>query len=440
MRLFDTRMIKKLILILLISYFPSVYAQTIKTDVLVIGGSASGVAAAIQCARSKVKTVLAAHSIRVNVIGDKPAVFKNQSVPSGIWSEFYKNALHLNKTAGIDTVFDAPITFEKSVTETLFQKMTDTVKNLTVDINTSFTTIKKDGDYWDVHFLRDGKDLEIKARVVIDATETATIAEKAGEKIGSPFNPRLVNYGALTYRTSVAVGNVWPGPQPAANSIYWYWSFPINALLANGTDNLLVTEGILPAEKDIEYLPVQMELGQGAGAVAAYCAFFKTTTKNLKVRVIQGELLDFKVYLLPFVDIAQKDRDWRAIQQVGATGLLKGENEKSGLVFMVDEPVITAEIKPVLTEIYTRAFLWFNKEKPGEKFTVGNTLSLISDYTLTDPLVLNARIKSDWKTRYKFALNFDMNRPISRREFAVLINRYLNPFARTVDLNGRLIN
>jgi len=33
-----------------------------------------------------------------------------------------------------------------------------------------------------------------------------------------------------------------------------------------------------------------------------------------------------------------------------------------------------------------------------------------------------------------------MDRPITRREFAILANQYLNPFARTVDLGGKIMN
>jgi len=33
-----------------------------------------------------------------------------------------------------------------------------------------------------------------------------------------------------------------------------------------------------------------------------------------------------------------------------------------------------------------------------------------------------------------------MNHPITRREFAILANQFLNPFARAVDLNGRIVN
>ena len=440
MRLFDALMIKTFVVLILVSNCSFLYAQTLKTDVLVIGDGAGGVAAAIQCARSKVKTILAVKSFDLDVNGEKFVVFQNGNVSSGIWNEFRQHVKDQSSRPGKDTATNSTLFFEKTLAESILQKMTDTVKNLTINQNASPVSIKKDGDRWEVHFLANGKDLEIKARVVVDATAGGSVAEKAGARVKGLFDARVVNYQSITYRTTIAAGNEWPATRPADDKVYSFWSFPVSSVLANGTDNLLITEGLLPAGEGIEYLPVKMELGQGAGVVAAYCAFFKTTTKNLKIRSIQGELLDFKGCLLPFADIPQKDRDWRPIQQVCATGLLKGENTQAGLMFMPDQPVVTADIRTALTEIYSRAFLWLNKEKPGEKFTIGNTLSLISDYTLTDPLVLNARVKSDWKSRYKFKLDFNEKRQITRREFAVLVNRYLNPFARTVDLEGRLVN
>ncbi|MGZ3766772.1 MAG: hypothetical protein ACXVA2_19065, partial [Mucilaginibacter sp.] len=133
-----------------------------------------------------------------------------------------------------------------------------------------------------------------------------------------------------------------------------------------------------------------------------------------------------------------------AIQQVAATGLLRGIQKANGKTLEVhfgpDDVVSTEEIKPVLTEIYTRAFLWFNTEKPGDKFTVGNLLSLISDYTLTDPKTLQISLRKAWTTQFKLTGTFDLSRPVTRLEFAVLMNKYLNPFAKTVDLSGQIVN
>jgi len=442
-------MIKKLCIILFLLPNIKLFAQTVKTDVLVIGGTPSGVAAAIQCARSKVKTVLVPKRVKLENSVDATRMLTinaDGNIPSGIWGEFQEhiNDLYKNR-GGRDTTIGVLLKFEKVTAETVLKKMTDTVKNLTVYLNSTFTSIKKDGDRWEVKVLLDGKKTIVKASVIIDATETGEVAEKAGAKFREKFIPYEETLESKLYRTAIATKA--GGPGLAKNIHQAYWFVPVEAVLAGGVDNLLVTDKILPVNASNDDLQMQLELGQGAGTVAAYCAFFKTTTKHLNIRAIQGELLDFKGYLLPFVDVGNSDRNWRAIQQVCATGLLGGilhiniiDKTESGFIFMPDAPVTTAEIKPVLTEIYTRAFLWFNKEKPGEKFTIENTLSLISDYTLTEPLVLKSSVQKSWKTQYKFKADFDLKRPITRREFAVLANKYLNPFGRTVDLNGRLVN
>ena len=444
-------MIKRLFILLFLFHSSFLFSQTIKTDVLVVGSGASGIAAAIQCGRSKVKTVLADDGFKIGggtVEGQMFVVDAGNNIPSGIWGEFRKHVQDLyNKTAGYDTTQMAALKFEPGAGTTILKKITDTVKNLTVYQSAIFSNIKKDGDRWEVSLTQNGKTITVKARVVIDATEAGTVAIKAGAKFYDAFDNRVDNSNTKLYRTSITTGEALPGQlyndaKAPKNNYPQYPAFciPVNAVLVKDAENILVIEKALPDNKNIQYLPLQLQLGQGVGTVAAFCAFFKTTTKHLNVRVIQGELLDFKGYLLPFADISQNDAAWRPVQQVCATGMLRGSQQNSRFVFMPDSAVTTAEVKPVLTEIYTRAFLWFNKEKPGEKFTVGNTISFISDYTLTEPLLLTRSMQKAWKTQYKFKSDFDINRPISRIEFAVLANRFLNPFARTVDLSGRLVN
>ena len=248
------------------------------------------------------------------------------------------------------------------------------------------------------------------------------------------------------YRTAIAVSDA--VPLEARDGKLPPYTIPLGAIVVKDLDNLLVTEKAISVSHDVNsstsYPSVQMTLGQGVGATAAFCAFFKTTTKRLRVRMVQGEILDYKGYLVPLTDIPQKDPHWRAIQQICATGLLKGVQKTNGnaieIHFEPDDLVSTEEVKPFLLEIYTRAFLWFNKEKPGGKFTLGNLLSLISDYTLTDPKTLQLYLQKAWTPQFKLTGAFDLNRPVTRLEFAVLTNRYLNPFAKTVDLSGRMVN
>ncbi|OJW17125.1 FAD-dependent oxidoreductase [Mucilaginibacter sp. 44-25] len=608
-------MIKKLLLLCLLFVSACTYAETIKTDVLVIGGGASGVSAAIQSARSRVKTMLIEQSSWLGgslTSGGFCYAEANRNFPSGIYGEFRKRVRDVYKLRlGYDTAYNAPLAYEPATGAAILKKLTDTVKNLTVKLNTTFTDVKKDGTGWELVILADKQKTTIKAKVLIDATELGDVVSKIGVLMTAGFDSRgdtkealapqnatnqiqdisylavlkdygrntdhtipqpdgydpskytclqkadirklldaaklpndkyLVNWdgcasqysvtgedlqpehraetfrkarlhtlgliyylqtvlgyknlgfaddfntpdhlpyipyirenrraaglvrmvlddiytpysrGSQLYRTAIAISDALPGQHYSEAGVphinyppFPAFSIPLGAIVVKDQDNLLVTEKALSVTHLVNGAvtdpAVQMTLGQGAGATAAFCAFFKTTTQNLMPRVIQGEILDFGGYLMPFADIKQTDPAWRAIQQIGATGMLKGAQRVSGnradILFMPDSTVTTAEIKPYLEEIYSRSFIWFNQEKPGQLFTVANIISYISNMNLRDPKNLEDALQKSWKSYYHFPTEFKTDRPITRREFAVLANRFFNPFARKVDISGKMVN
>src|SRR3569833_934559 len=149
-------MIKRSLVFILIIYSVVTNAQTIKTDVFVIGSSASGVAAAIQCARSKVKTVLADNGFKMSGVtagGQMVSLEMNSDIPSGIWGEFRKRVREVYAgTAGYDTTQNAPLKFEPCMGTSLLKKISDTVKNLTIQSDCKFVNIKKNNNRWEVTF------------------------------------------------------------------------------------------------------------------------------------------------------------------------------------------------------------------------------------------------------------------------------------------------
>ncbi|QQL48838.1 FAD-dependent oxidoreductase [Mucilaginibacter ginkgonis] len=448
-------MIKKGLLVLLMLVSALSYAETIHTDVLVIGGTESGTAAAIQSARSKLKTLLIEPQSLLGgqIIIGKGVITGNKDLPSGIWGEFRKHVIQYyrhNKNYG--PAPDSSLRFEPYTGGAFLKKMADTVKNLTIKFNTSYTSIRQDGTGWEVNLKQGEEKIIVKARVLVDATTTSAAAKdvlkstplEGLEKltvtdVESPYDQKL-----NLYRTAIAICDVQNGTP---------FSIPLGALVVKNADNLIVTGNGVSVDDTLKQVlqnpAVQLCIGQGAGTIAAYCAFFKTTTKNFtvkSVRAIQGELLDFKGYLLPFSDFPASDPNIRAIQQIGATGLIKGvlgidrRFKEKKMLFMPDTLVRTAEIQPVLTDMYTRAFLWFNKNTPGTYFTTADLLSFISEISLRDPKTFRMDMEKQWQTVYKFKNTFDLQKPVNRREFAVLANKFLNPFARYVDITGKLIN
>jgi hypothetical protein len=608
-------MIKKILLLCLLLKCTTGFAETIHTDVLVIGGGAGGVTAAIQSARSKIKTLLVEQGpwLGGSATGGGQCILPvNRTLASGIYAEFGNHVREFYKPRlGYDTTRNAPLVFEPATGAAILKKITDTVKNLTVKLNTPFNTIKKDGTGWEVTVTENGATLTIKAKVVVDATELGDVATAAGVLLTSGFDSRgdtkealapdnatnqiqdisylaiLKDYGkaanqtitqpegynpalyaclkaadvkkllaaavlpndkylinwencgnqypvtaddlkpetraetfrkarlrtlgliyylqttlgyknlGLTddfktadhlpyipyirenrraagmvrmvlddiytpysrqsklYRTGIGVADALAGQHYSVAGVphtnyppFPAFSIPLGAVVVKEQENLLVLEKAISATHLVNGAltdpAVQMTLGQGVGATAAFCVFFKRSTKQLDVRAIQGEILDHKGSLMPFADVPTTDRDFRAIQQVGATGMLQGIQKANGqtaqVLFMPDSTVRTIEVQPVLTELYSRSFIWFNKEKPGEAFTLGNLLSYISEMTLRDPVNLTEAIRKTWKSYYQFNTPFNSKRPVTRREFAVLANRFFNPFARAVDITGKLVD
>lgn len=269
------------------------------------------------------------------------------------------------------------------------------------------------------------------------------------------LNEIYTPYANNLYRTSIAVGDAGFGQhyaEPAAPKTNYpplpAYTVPLGAVVSKDVVNLFITEKAMStthlANASTFYPSVQMTVGQGTGAAAAYCVFFDKTTKNLDVRAIQGEIMDYNGFLFPYADIKTADKYFHAVQQVSATGLIRAVHELKGktmqVLFKPDSTVSTADIKPILLEIYTRSFIWFSKNKPADNFTVADLLSFISDQTLTEPKTLEITLRKQWKDVYHFSKDFDPARPATRYEFAVLMNKYANPFKTHVDLTGRVVN
>ncbi|QKJ32270.1 FAD-dependent oxidoreductase [Mucilaginibacter mali] len=272
--------------------------------------------------------------------------------------------------------------------------------------------------------------------------------------LGEIYNP----YANKLYRTSIAVGDAAFGQHyadPAAPKTNYpplpAYTIPLGSIVSKDVVNLIVTEKAMSTthltNASTFYPSVQMTVGQAAGATAAYCVFFDKTTKSfdaLTVRTIQGEILDYKGILYPFADIGPSDKYFRSVEQVIGSGMLKQVHQLQGksmqVLFKPDSTVSTADVEPVLRETFTRAFIWFSKNHPGALFTVSDMLSYISDYTLTEPKTLQLTLQKQWQDTYKFKQAFDLKRPITRYEFAVLANKYLNPFSTHVDITGKVVN
>ena len=405
---------KRLIIVIISVCLQLTYAQaeTIKTGVLVVNGNAAGVAAAIQSARSGAKTILIESTGKLGA-----GISKTESAyPAGFYSEFIKQAKAVTK--------DSLLThLDEAATTLVLKSITDTVKNLTVKLNTGITSVKKNGKGWMVK-LANGT--YIKTDVMVDATANHHITQLAGATADSTLTRTQIvapPFGNELYRTSVAVGTT--NNQP--------YIIPLGAQIITNASNLLITGNSAVSTPDA------MLTGQAAGASAAFCAFFKKTTKELDVRMIQGELLNYKSMLVPYADILPSDTNYFALQHIGLSGLIPLQYQSNKLLFMPDSTVTIADIKPVMKAYYSRSQIWFLDKKDEHQLTLADVLSLIK-YSASRGEELNREVEQGWKESFAFSSRFDLKKVVTRREFAVLADTYLKPFSRAVNYKGILIN
>ncbi|MFC2125712.1 FAD-dependent oxidoreductase [Bacteroidota bacterium] len=154
------------------------------TDVLVIGGSASGTMAGIQAARM---------GVRVIIVRDTPwlggmltsagvsAIDGNYKLHSGLWEEFRQKLYnHYGGPDNVKTGWVSNVLFEPHVGAQILDRMTQDEKNLTVYKESFLNQIEKVDDGWYVTFSRAELKMNIQAAIIIDATELGDVAKRAG--------------------------------------------------------------------------------------------------------------------------------------------------------------------------------------------------------------------------------------------------------------------
>ena len=400
-------------------------AQTIRTDVTVAGGSAAGISAGIQAARSGVKALIIEESSALSPVfapGDFLILERIRD------HYIYKKESEDGKK---DSTKRPPINNDNAIE--ILKSITDTVKNLTVILNTGIRKVEKDGKGWEVK-LQNGRTVKTDVLIDADVKQSVTTLLKIvpeqtiiqlGNWINSPQStPKL-------FRSSLGWGTRQAGNRTSSYLI------PAATLMPAGIENLFL---IPPAAKGAQ--PQAMLAGQAAGASAAFCAFFKTTSKNLNIRITQGEMLAYDARIIPYADIDFNDRHALTFQHSGLSGLVKPKSvltgEKEEFVFDTLGTISSAELRLPMKEFYSRSQLWFADHKK-DTLTIEDAISLLM-FTATRGEELRREIEQGWKSSFKFSTTYDPKRAINRREFAVLSNAYLQPFNNRIDFSGNLLN
>lgn len=258
------------------------------------------------------------------------------------------------------------------------------------------------------------------------------------------------------YRTGVAVGDYpidhhhkrYPDWEKLPE-LHFYpvpsYNVPLGTLVPKDVDGLIVAEKSISVSNllngSTRLQPVVLQIGQAAGVLAAKALKQKKSIAQTSVRDVQQTLLDAGSYLMPYLDLSKTDVHFKAVQRIGATGILKGEGKNVGWSnetwFNTDKHVNVAELKKDLNE-FEPAFAWkINSDELSVKEATDLVCSLAGFYKIKK--VKTERINSDWA---KMQLSdYNAERKISRKELAVLLDTYIQPFTlKEMDMKGKYLN
>lgn len=436
------RMDKKHLVLIVFLLLTSVVAaqKKAKPQLIVYGQGEVAFGAAVQAAKSGVQTLWVnpekSFKSMLTQGSDVKKVTSYQNLDGGLWGEFLKATI--NASYYTDSVFNrAKSHLNPRVALNSFEKMIDSATNLTVLYTTDIQEIKRSRNDWTIR-LSDGSSHKVFA--VVDASKeikTLSLVDNE-EKIRDSTSKHLERiatseiYESTSYKTSLMIDDREDGESIISSSL----------LIKPSAKNLFAIYDPdrydQPTNLSVEDVPRLLLLGQALGATAGYCAFFESDFDKINIRTLQGELLAFKALLIPFHDIAFEDVHNVYIQHTGLSGILQGKIGESGtFVFDPNGSVSSEEIEQVMRSIYTRSQIWFNQHSI-DQLKVSEVIDLIKFIALKGNEIDRA-IENGWNSRFKFNGSFDAENLITRRQFAVLVDTYLQPFTVKVNKEGKFV-
>jgi hypothetical protein len=271
-------------------------------------------------------------------------------------------------------------------------------------------------------------------------------------KLGNITDP----YQGYLYRTGIAVGD-YPidhhhDEVPQAPEIHFpavpSYSVPMGSLIPDKADGFLVADKTISVTNIVNgttrLQPVVIQVGQAAGLMAAMAAQLGRNPGELDVREVQQQVLDYGGYLMPYFDVQPDDPHFQSIQKAGATGVLRGKGVPyqwaNRTMFYPDSAfsggLFLGQYDDSLKELVVR------QDNPAWTVVDGLTLvhatrkKLVPADTQVHYRDFEARMEAEWENDLQLH-NFQKDRPITRREMAVLLDKVCNLFHhKNVDLHG----
>lgn len=241
-------------------------------------------------------------------------------------------------------------------------------------------------------------------------------------------------YAKPYYRTGIAVGD-YPVDHHHFRHPRWRelpdlefypvpsFNVPMGTIIPKNIDDLIVAEKSISVSNlmngSTRLQPVVMQLGQASGALAALAVLEGKSVKKIGVRQLQEELLEAGCYIMPYLDLKPEDRHFKAVQRIGATGILRGEGRNVGWSnetwFRCGDPLRGEDI-------FLDSLLPGFKMPSGE-ISIGRMMQMIRGLGGAIP----SGNEEQWWDKLGL-LGYDPDRTVLRMEAAVVVYAAFDPF------------
>lgn len=270
------------------------------------------------------------------------------------------------------------------------------------------------------------------------------------------------------YRTGIAVGDYPIDHHHRKNSaapqhLGFYpipsFTIPLGSLLPQSHSGLIVAEKGISVSNVVNgttrLQPCVLLIGQAAGALAAASIKNKVQdARQVSVRLVQSILLQQKAYLMPYADVSIADLGFEAIQRVGASGFLRGKGQPNAWANRTwFEPDSTITVYQFISQLPAFAILknsnpvtynnplssWIEPSRKEGLLSLRRAIELVGEIekallvmnrkssSRSESLSIEDKVYSNWGG---WGLtNYQPDRPVTKRELAILLDKIINPFS-----------
>jgi hypothetical protein len=236
------------------------------------------------------------------------------------------------------------------------------------------------------------------------------------------------------YRTGIAVGD-YPvdhhhkknlqAPQHLDFFPVPSFNIPLSTLIPVKHDNMIIAEKSISVSNVVNgttrLQPCVMQIGQAAGLLAAESVKEGVAPKNVSIRKLQSILLEANGYIMPYSDVQQSAPFFKAVQKLGATGLIRGEGVPSGWAnatyFHPNKNVSFSDFIKTWNLKYKYANAYIEHD-----MTIEEAASFAATLKGKNSTEFQKEFNSKWNSLS--LSNFDLKRPITRLELAAILNDY----------------